>query len=342
MVAIVHQGRSVEFGMYSGTIYPDFIQYVRDNVYPKIDIADVRKQLYDVVVRGKTNSHNLINGHWFAKLQGDVRLDRAFYSPNDFLLSDEWVSAMKEYIEAKPKTFTPSNPLMVNVHKFLKISLFRIVGGATNFPLTECVRLLAKYRRPSTNTYIDTSCGWGVRMLAAAVLDLDYIGFEVNPPLISNLNELGQEIQRFKPDWKFEVIPHGSEYYEPRLEGKAEIMLTSPPYFILEDYKNGEQSCRPDTDFDTWCESFLYPTLDNSFQYAAPDTCVIINIKNYKEFDMEDRCIKYAESKSYQTTLDTLAISQRVIAGEIRSSNERVFVFHKHPLNPKTALDDLF
>lgn len=68
MVAIVHQGRSVEFGLYSGTIYPDFIQYVRDNVYPEIDIADVRKQLYDVVVRGKTNSHNLINGYWFAKL----------------------------------------------------------------------------------------------------------------------------------------------------------------------------------------------------------------------------------------------------------------------------------
>lgn len=82
-------------------------------------------------------------------------------------------------------------------------------------------------------------------------------------------------------------------------------MLTSPPYFFLEDYRYGNQSCNENTSFDDWCTNFLYPTMDNSFKYAG-DSPVIINIKDYKGFDMVARTKNYATSKGYICTTDIL------------------------------------
>ena len=346
MATITYLGKSFETSVYSGTVYPDIAAQIREEFYPEYSLADVQRQLYEILYRNG-NDTGIINAYYFARLMGDVGLDRAAYTINEILQSDEWCSWMWEYIQRKPKVFPPSDPLIKNVHALMRIGMSAYTGKITNFPFAECKRLLLKYRAHKTNLYIDTSCGWGVRMMAAAAVGLDYVGFDVNPPLIENLNRLGREIQKLKPNWQFEVIPHGSEYLEERLIGKADIMLTSPPYFILEDYRKGEQSCRPDTDYQAWVESFLKPTLDNSFQYAAPDTCVLFNIKDYKKYPMETDSVNHAKARGWIVSKDTLSNSARVTKrrGEhnINSADENVFVFHRHELSkPASSLGDMF
>lgn len=169
-------------------------------------------------------------------------------------------------------------------------------------------------------------------MLAAAAMDMNYVGFDVNPKLLKKLRALGKEIRSIKPDWKFHLVEHGSEIMFPRLRGQADFMLTSPPYFCLEDYKHGtDQSYRQGVSYEQWCSSYLRPLMRNSFRYCKLGTYCLINIKDFAQYDLVRKTVKYGKKAGFKFVgYDTLKLgSIKKGIHELRNMDEPVLVFRK-------------
>ena len=212
-----------------------------------------------------------------------------------------------------------------------------IAKKATNFPLKECKRILAEHIDGDTKgkTYLDPCCGWGVRMLASAALDINYIGFDVNPELIVQLNKLGKDIQRFKPNWEFKVYECGSEVFIPELKNKADVIFTSPPYFDLEMYNMDEKHADSLLNYDKWLNSFVKPMISNCYDYAKDNAHVMFNVKNSKKYKLVDDFINIGNKYFKHQKLDTLKTIKRTVKGKGNSSphllksDEDIIVFIK-------------
>lgn len=189
-------------------------------------------------------------------------------------------------------------------------------------------------------TYIDPSCGWGVRLLAAAKLGLKYRGFDVNTALLERLEEFAGDIVRRKP-FDYEIIGHGSEIYRKELKGTGDLVFTSPPYFGLEDYSQDPgQSVAKYPGYEGWKKGFLQPMMKNMFRYLKPGRYCLINIKDYQKFDLIAATQEAAKMAGFEYKgTETLAVISRIsIKTELITSDEDIQVFFKPGPNPFVPL----
>jgi hypothetical protein len=125
--------------------------------------------------------------------------------------------------------------------------------------------------------------------LASAVLDLDYIGFDVNANLIPKLKELAEDIKTIKPNFRYMIFEQGSQYLVPKLVGCVDFCFTSPPYFNLEDYGNNDlekQDSYRTTNYDQWVELFVNPLIDCLIQYTKSTGKIAFNVKDFKGYPL--------------------------------------------------------
>lgn len=176
-----------------------------------------------------------------------------------------------------------------------------IAKKPSNFPLKECISIL-DYLSKETNgkVYLDPCCGWGIRLLSSAVLNLDYIGFDVNANLVPKLKELAEDIKLFKPDFKYHIFEQGSQFYISDLEGFADFSFTSPPYFNLEDYGNNDfekENSYRNVSYDHWLSHFVDPLTCNLTKYVKKGGLISYNIKDFNNLTLVDDftriCQKY-------------------------------------------------
>lgn len=107
--------------------------------------------------------------------------------------------------------------------------------------------------------WLDISAGWGDRLLTAMALDIDYVGFDPNTELRDGHKEM---IRLFGDPKRHRVI------YEPFEtakipDGPYDFVLTSPPYFTIEEYVPGQagQSIVSYPDFNQWMVWFLFASV---------------------------------------------------------------------------------
>ena len=109
------------------------------------------------------------------------------------------------------------------------------------------------------------------------------------------------------------------------------LCFTSPPYFYLEDYKIGNQSCNKDTSYDDWKNNYLEPTIINCYKYLIDTGYLVINIKNFDKFKLEEDTIYLAEKNGFKLiekiTLEN--ITRIKPDGEMGNSDENIMVFMK-------------
>lgn len=332
--------KSFEYlGKTVNTQYYDDLNGFDEELYNKIvsefyskDYDKMVKQLKGVLFNNKVMINHIYE-YFFEEVANDTVLHNSRWSINEALASKDVMSLMFNKIKEKPKVFGDIIDVK-SVKTCFRIGNVGIASKASNFPLKECNRILRDYTTGNKKLYIDTSAGWGVRMLSSAANDINYIGFDVNTKLIPKLELLGDLIKQFKPNWNYKIIPNGSEIYVPELENKADIMFTSPPYFFLEDYRNGKQSATEDTSYEDWCKNFLKPTIENSYKYSANGSYMLFNIKDYKDFDMESKSKEYGIAAGYEFVgYTSLKNIQRVIKKDdkniLMDNSEDIIVFKK-------------
>lgn len=325
---ITYNNKTIDTKYATKELEMDKINYIKENYFTK-DRNKALAQL-EKCLNKKTQKINEIYAYYFEEVASKTTLYHSKFSIWETLSCDELIQVFINKIKASPKVFN-NKDLVKNFKTAIRLGGKGITAKPSNFPLKECISLLEKH---STNPkcYIDTSCGWGVRMLASAILDINYIGFDVNSELVAKLNEMGQDIQKIKPNWKFKILEQGSQYLHEKCIGVADIILTSPPYFNLEDYGNNklEHEDSIHGDYQQWLDLYIDPLMSNIYQYIKTGKKALINIKNFKDYTLEEDVIRLAQ-KNNLTFLgtDSLKNNQRVNDNGLIDNSERVFIFTK-------------
>lgn len=111
---------------------------------------------------------------------------------------------------------------------------------------------------PKNGVVLDYSSGWGARLLGALSLDLTYYGID---PLTSDSNN---KILKFF-NGRGKVIKGTSENIETYADfEKVDCVLSSPPYFNLEQYSNDEgQSYNKYSNYEEWLDKYWNRTVKN-------------------------------------------------------------------------------
>ena len=114
-------------------------------------------------------------------------------------------------------------------------------------------------------------------------------------------------------------------------------MFYKPPYFYLEDYKIGNQSYKEGTTYEGWKNNYLKPTIENCYKYLVDNGYLVINIKDFDEFELEkdtkqicEQCgFKYIENYALKN------ISRVNSKGDFNDTNENIMVFMKSGFEEK-------
>lgn len=285
---IEYLGKSVDTKHFDGVLEPEKIQYVRDNYYTENkDLA--LKQLKGCLLEGKTNTNHIYN-YYFERIAADTIFYITKWSINQALASDELVQLFINKTKINDKVFEGKD-LVKDFKTALRLAGKGYASKPSNFPLKECVSILKALQDLSGNgkIYLDPCCGWGIRLLASAILDLDYIGFDVNANLIPKLKELAEDIKTIKPNFRYMIFEQGSQYLVPELIGCVDFCFTSPPYFNLEDYGNNDlekQDSYRTTNYNQWVEMFVNPLIDCLIQYTKPIGKIAFNVKDFKGYPL--------------------------------------------------------
>lgn len=326
---IEYKGQKLDSTHFNGELDKEILQDIRENFYDE-NKKEALKQLKKVLLENKVATHK-IYAYYFERIAYNTKLYHNKWCINEILECDELLQVAYNRTLLNKKVY--SQVAVKNLRKLFSLGGKGFASKPTNFPLKECVRILKEYvTDDKKQTYIDPSCGWGIRMIASAVLDLDYIGFDVNKELIPKLQELGKDIQTFKPNFKFKIYEQGSQYVVPELENSANIILTSPPYFNLEIY--GDNSLEKENSmvsYEGWLLDFVKPMMYNMSLYAKENVPIMFNIKNFKDYDLVGDFEKIGEDLGlHMTGYDSLKNNKRINSeGLLNDNSEVILIFKK-------------
>ena len=323
MGKLVYLGKELEsHWLDSGVADISELNEVRTNYY-KTTKQQALKQLNKILTDGGVKQDKIFK-YYFEKIANDTLVDFSKWTINEMLASDELLSLFINKSKSNDKVFTSSD-LTNNVRTAIRLGGKGYARPVTQFPLKENKRFIN-----ITGKIIgDMASGWGTRMIAAASTGNNYVGFEVNPPLIEKLNELGHDIQSILPNFKFKIIAHGSEILYNELVGHVSQIITSPPYFDLESYTQNGDEVYAGT-YNAFRDKFLYPMTENALKYLKNGGELYINIKDSKKASSMTDLKQYAKSHNLNTKLGSLKnISRTLSNGSHLNGDEDVLIIKK-------------
>ena len=169
-------------------------------------------------------------------------------------------------------------------------------------------------------------------MLGALRNRVNYFGTDPNYLLTDRLNTLSKDYKQINNvDTITDIRTQGSEEFIPAWENRMGVAFSSPPYFGLEDYKVGNQSYKNNTTYQEWKDTYLTNTIKNIYRYLINDGTLLININNYKNFDLVEDTKKICEENGFKL-VDTLKLDniKRVKSTQgFNDNSEGIFVFKK-------------
>ena len=245
-----------------------------------------------------SHTHNLVSSYW----HNDNRYKCAHASAPatyDVWNDEEFTKRFRSMFLYLWREFkNETNPIDVNKYR----SMFRLSG----YVATQFKPLVAKciYDHYQAKKVIDISCGWGDRLAGFYCSKADeYLGCDPNGASYELYKEQCKEYEEvlstplFPVDIKFE--DHGDWFeitgnkrvriynrpaedidWKAVADEKHDLMFTSPPYFGIEKYAEGQgdednQSWKRYNEYDMWRDEFFYPVMDSMKEVCDK---VLINI----------------------------------------------------------------
>lgn len=166
----------------------------------------------------------------------------------------------------------------------IRESIFKTTSECTNFRLTTAK---AFYQYFDANRILDFCAGWGDRLLASIAWSKNnknfgyYHGVDPNVNMVPTYEKM---IKDFGNEKQFKVII--SPFEDVELKDTYDLVLTSPPYWNLEDFTHSDadkkniedQSSERYKDLDSWIVNFLLESLLKSFKSLEKNGHMIINM----------------------------------------------------------------
>ena len=299
-----------------------------------------------VGLRHGNSSISVITKYYFRKLMDNTLHYKCKWSINEVMKNKEALSIFVDKNKKNDKVFT-SNSIVENLDTVFRLGGKGIATKVAQFPVKAVDFILEKYN--INNNWYDYSCGWGGRLAGALKNKVNYYGTDPNYLLCDKLAEFANDYKTTQFVGLNPTATHikcqGSEKFIPEWENKMGLAFSSPPYFLLEDYRIGEQSYTSGvTNYQMWINDYLKPTFENIYKYLIQDGFFIINIKDFDKYELEKDSVETAEKCGfYLYTKETLSNNKRnasVGNGEFVTvdNDETIYVFCKKGFSPKEKI----
>jgi len=187
----------------------------------------------------------------------------------------------------------------------------------------------------NAKSVLDISVGWGDRLIAACIANIEYYGADPN---LCNANYYDIMIELFgdKKKQKFKSV--GFEDLE--INKKYDLVFSSPPFFDLEIYSQDKtQSYKKYNTSTKWVNDFLYVCLKKAWKHLKNEghMCLYLNDFYNLEYceDMAKYCVENLENCDFLgnigTDMDYSDISGEIINKKLNKTNPQPFwIFKKN------------
>ena len=345
MKKIEYKGKILETTLYKEMTEEEYKDIVNE-YYTKPNFEEVKKQFIALSKGGVKNNH--VTNYYVKDLMAKTLIYFNKWSIEEVFEHKPLVEFFMGKANNNKKVFPDT---MTNCQKIE--TAFRLCGKGVaskpaNFPIKTVDEILENYN--INNNYYDFSCGWGARLTSALKNKVNYFGTDPNYLLTEKLERLGKDYKEtLKQDTIVDIRTQGSEIFVPEWENKIGVAFSSPPYFYLEDYKIGNQSYKEGTSYKEWKENYLKPTFQNIYYYLIQEGYFILNINNFKEFNLVEDSIEIAKDigfeligehklKNIKRCYGTTSVDNK---GGINDNSERILVFMKNGYECQLDLSDL-
>jgi 16S rRNA G966 N2-methylase RsmD len=181
----------------------------------------------------------------------------AYWEQNKQMITDK---TLKEY--GKVDAYT------------LREMVFKLAGEVTSFRPTLMVGFIKMFKAKKV---LDISSGWGDRLIGAIAANITYVGVDPNTCLVKPYQEM---IKQFAVNQKKYTMIH-SPFETAKLPYKDfDLVLTSPPYFTLEEYSKEETQSVTNKDLNTWFDDFLIFSLNKAWDHLIVNGHMVIIIND--------------------------------------------------------------
>lgn len=270
--------------------------------------------------------------------EGGETAYRKFYN-DDFLMKSIRVSL--EYGASSP---TPSS---------IYSSMGLVGQRATNFrPMN--ARKIYEMHTEYGDTVLDTSCGFGGRLLGAlsSEKNLTYVGCDPNTETQLHLRELGTYIEQVTGrTGSYHLFTEGSEEFNFG-ENTVDFAFSSPPYFDLELYSTEEtQSVNKFPTLEEWLEGFVRGTVRNIYKMLKPGKYCCINIADFElpggqVVNFVDEWVRISEEEGFER-VNNLYLEVPTRGGSLEKKlgegkTENILRFKSLKKDESSDFDDLF
>lgn len=180
--------------------------------------------------------------------------------------------------------------------QILRSTLYQTIAETKIFNPTWARSLITLVMGPNVagKKWLDISAGWGDRLITAMSLDMDYVGFDPNIELQPGHSQM---IEMFGNPSRHKVIyePFESGTIPP---GPYDVIMTSPPYFNLEDYAPGQkgQSIVSFPTFNKWMVWFLFASLSKAWDNLKEGGYLILHLGDAKTIATSEATNIFIES----------------------------------------------
>lgn len=254
--------------------YNDIVKTIRK----KPDFSDVKTELQKIH-NGSTRMGKVLM-YYLQDVLYKVRNGQDAWSIDEALSYKPIMEYFNAKISVNDKVYPPTLSKGENILTAFRLCGIRCCRKLPNFPMKTIDMLLKEYL-PNGGNYYDYSCGWAARMLSAMKNNINYYGTDPNHELVNGLNRIVEDYDKVNnTNSNVNIYCQGSEEFIPEMENTIDFAFLSPPYFSLELYNIGKQSCTEDTLYEDWLNDFIKPTINNIYKYLKQDAVFAINVKD--------------------------------------------------------------
>lgn len=165
----------------------------------------------------------------------------------------------KKIIQLSMKLYR-KRPKVMGTPVAYRHSIKMVVGTINQFKPQ--VAVCQVYKRFKPKRILDTSAGWGDRLIGAMSQDIDYIGIEQNENLTTPYKRMITDFKN-KSSSKVMMIFKKSQDVDYSKLPPYDLVFTSPPYFDLEKYEGMEIF----ESKEKFLQEYFKPTIKKSYEY---------------------------------------------------------------------------
>lgn len=283
---------------YSENLTAEQCEDIRQNIYKKPDLKDVFAEL--IKIGGGSSNITKVTNYYVREFMHIVKLWHSKWSIQEVLSSDDLIRVFHAKTLKNKNVFT--GDVYENIRTALRVGGKGIAQKPSNFDPSVVQAVLKKYCLPYEDcAYYDYSSGWGARLLGSLGVGVAYHSTDPNEPVVKALLEMLKNFRKLNKYTKtVDMRIQGSETFVPDWENNMTVAFSSPPYFLLEKYSDDDRQSAANRSYDEWLEEYWRGTCKNIHRYLKAGGFFILNMSNYKKFELVGDMRAIMESEGFE------------------------------------------